>query len=226
MTARKAPVVKIAPSLIAADFTRLREQVMAAEEFGADLLHIDVMDGRFVPNITLGPFIIEQIRGITKLPFDVHLMIFEPERHLDAFVKAGADRITIHYEATTNVHMALHNIKNQGKQAGIAINPHTPAHSLIDLMSMVDIINVMTVNPGFGGQTYLPAMTSKIARLRAMIGDVQRKIDLEVDGGINFETAPTVTQAGANVLIAGSYLFNSHQSIEHGIEALRQVLAD
>lgn len=226
MTTRQTPVVKIAPSLIAADFTRLGEQIMAAEEFGADLLHIDVMDGRFVPNITLGPFIIQQIRGITKLPFDVHLMIVEPERHLESFVKAGADRITIHYEATPNVHMTLMQIKELGVQAGIALNPHTPAHAIIDLMSMVDIINVMTVNPGFGGQTYLPAMTSKIARLRAMIGDVQRRIDLEVDGGINFETAPTVSQAGANVLIAGSYLFNKNQSIEQGIETLRQILAD
>jgi len=219
--------IKIAPSIIAADFTRLGEQVREAEECGADMIHLDVMDGTFVPNITLGPLVVEAVRRVTTLPLDVHLMIVKPENHIDAFAEAGANHITIHYEATTNVHRALLQIREHGLKPGVAINPHTPAHLLIDLMPFLDIINVMTVNPGFGGQKFLPETTSKIARLRAMIEETKRKdIDLEVDGGINFETARSVAQAGANVLVVGTYLFNTHHTVEHGMESLMEVLKE
>lgn len=212
--------IRIAPSILAADFTRLGEQVQEAEASGAALIHIDVMDGRFVPNISMGPLVVKAVRRVTRLPLDVHLMIVEPERHIDAFVEAGADRITIHYEATSNVHNTLMQIKDGGCKAGIAINPHTPVHLLIDLMSMLDIINVMTVNPGYGGQSFLPETMPKVARLRAMIGDTRRSVDLEVDGGITNETAMTAAQAGANVLVVGSYIFNEQHSVEHGMESL------
>jgi len=216
--------IKIAPSILAADFTRLGEQVQQAEAHGADLIHIDVMDGRFVPNITMGPLVVEAVRRVTSLPLDVHLMIVEPERHIDAFAKAGADNITIHLEATPNVHRALMQIHEHNITAGIAINPHTPASALEELMVMVDLINVMTVNPGFGGQSFIMAMKSKIARLRAMIGDSKRKIDLEVDGGIDATTAMEAAQAGANVLIAGSAVFKHADGIEAGLTEIGESL--
>lgn len=214
--------IKIAPSILAADFTRLGQQVSDAEQGGADLIHIDVMDGRFVPNITMGPLVVQAVRRTTQLPLDVHLMIVEPERHIDAFAQAGADRIIVHFEATPNVHRTLLQIRAHGLKAGIAINPHIPAFMLVDLISYLDVINVMTVNPGFGGQVMLPEMMSKVARIRAMIGETGRAIDLEVDGGINLETSMTAVQAGANVLIVGSFIFNHDVNVAQGIHDLRE----
>ena len=218
--------VKIAPSLLAADFSQLGKQVRDAEVGGADWLHYDVMDGRFVPNITMGAFILEQVRQITTLPLDVHLMIVEPERFIKQFADAGADSISVHIEASPNLHRTLEQIRDSGCKVGVAINPHTPAEALGEVITMVDIINVMTVNPGFGGQQFLQPMTSKIAHLRAMIGDVRGTVDIEVDGGINVETANDAVQAGANVLIAGTTIFRHPQSVQAGIHALRESLAE
>jgi ribulose-phosphate 3-epimerase len=218
--------VKIAPSLLAADFSQLGKQIRDAEAGGADWLHYDVMDGRFVPNITMGAFILEQVRQMTTLPLDVHLMIVEPERFIKQFADAGANSISVHIEASPNLHRALQLIRESGCKVGVAINPHTPAEALGEVITMVDLINVMTVNPGFGGQQFLPAMTSKIARLRAMIGDVRGTVDIEVDGGINVDTANNAVQAGANILIAGTTIFRHPQSVEAGIRALRDSLGD
>jgi ribulose-phosphate 3-epimerase len=218
--------VKIAPSLLAADFSQLGKQIRDAEAGGADWLHYDVMDGRFVPNITMGAFILEQVRQLTTLPLDVHLMIVEPERYIKQFADAGANTISVHIEASPNLHRTLQLIRESGCKVGVAINPHTPAEALGEVITMVDLINVMTVNPGFGGQQFLPAMTSKIARLRAMIGDVRGTVDIEVDGGINVDTANNAVQAGANILIAGTTIFRHPQSVAAGIRALRDSLAD
>ncbi len=216
--------IQIAPSILAADFTQLGAQVREAAAHGAAMFHIDVMDGRFVPNITMGPLVVAALRRVTDLPLDVHLMIVEPERHIESFIQAGADRITIHLEATPNVHRALLLIREAGLKAGIALNPHTPAHSLIDLMPLLDNINVMTVNPGFGGQSFLPETMPKIARLRTMIEETKRPIDLQVDGGINDQTAMSVAQAGATLLVVGSYLFSQERSIEAAMQALLHAL--
>ncbi len=213
--------MKIAPSILAADFTRLGDQVREAEAAGADLLHVDVMDGHFVPNISFGPLVIEAVRGVTDLHLDVHLMVSQPEQMIEASAKAGADGITVHYEATLHVHRALMRIKEFGCKAGIALNPHTPADALVDLIPMLDVINVMTVNPGFGGQAFLSEMMPKVVRLREMAGD---EIDIEVDGGIKEETAGAALGKGANVLIVGSYLFNNRHSIEHNIQTLKETL--
>ncbi len=218
--------IHLAPSILAADFTRLGEQIRDAEQAGGELIHIDVMDGRFVPNITMGPLVVEAARRSTNLPLDVHLMIVEPERYVEAFANAGADHITVHIEASPNLHRTLQLIKQRGCRAGVALNPHTPASALKDIIHMVDIINVMTVNPGFGGQSFLPETMSKVARIRAMIGDTGRSIDLEVDGGINAQTAMTAAQAGANVLVVGSAVFSEKHSVQAGINALREALAE
>ena len=221
-----AEKILIVPSILAADFARLGEQVRAAEAAGANWLHIDVMDGRFVPNITMGPLVVAALRSVTDLPLDVHLMIVEPERYVQAFAEAGADSISVHLEASPNLHRTLQQIHDAGCKAGVAINPHSPASMLQDVMPILDIINVMTVNPGFGGQRFIHEMTSKIARLRAMVGDIRRDVLIEVDGGINAETAPAAVQAGANVLIAGSAVFKHEKGIQAGIHALKQAYTD
>lgn len=218
------PNVKIAPSVLAADFTKLGEQVKEAESAGADWIHIDIMDGRFVPNITMGPFIVEAIRRVTALPLDVHLMIVEPERYVSDFANAGADSISVHIEASPHLHRSLTQIKDLSCRVGVAINPHTPAESLSEVIDLLDIVNVMTVNPGFGGQKFLPRMMSKIATLRAMVGDEHRKVDIEVDGGINESTISSAVQSGANVMIAGSNIFKHPKGITAGIQALRDAL--
>ncbi len=214
--------IKIAPSILSADFTRLGEQVQAAEAAGAQLIHIDIMDGQFVPNITMGPMVVRAVRSVTDLPLDVHLMIVQPDRFIGAFADAGADRITVHIEADPNLHRTLKTIQNAGCRAGVAINPHTPAHAISEVLYMLGVINVMTVNPGFGGQTLIPQTLPKIRQLREMIGE--RDIDLEVDGGINTETARTVVDAGANVLIVGSAIFRGDCTIAEGMDALRTAL--
>jgi ribulose-phosphate 3-epimerase len=216
--------VKIAPSLLAADFTQLAQQIKDAEAAGADLFHFDVMDGHFVPNITMGAFILEQVRQVTTLPLDVHLMIVEPEHFIEQFAGAGADSISVHVEACPHLHRTLQQIREAGCKVGVALNPHTPADMLAEIITMVDIINVMTVNPGFGGQKFLETMTSKIATLRAMVGDIHGTVDIEVDGGINEETADDAAQAGANVLIAGTTIFRHPNGIQAGIDALRASL--
>ena len=217
--------IKIAPSILAADFTRLGEQIAEAEAAGAHLIHIDVMDGRFVPNITMGPLVVEAARRSTRLPLDVHLMIVEPERYIEAFAEAGANRITVHIEASPHLHRTLQSIHALNCAAGVALNPHTPANHLSEIMHMVDVILVMTVNPGFGGQAFLPETLPKIAQLRRMIVDSGRQIDLGVDGGIDTQTVRQVVDAGANVLIAGSSIFSDHFSVRAGIEALQAALA-
>jgi ribulose-phosphate 3-epimerase len=213
--------IQIAPSILAADFTRLGEQVAAAEEAGADLIHIDVMDGRFVPNITMGPLVVEAVRRVTQLPLDVHLMIVEPERFVPMFADAGATSIDVHYEASPNLHRTLQQIRDLGCKAGVAINPHTPASTLREVFDILDVIVVMTVNPGFGGQTLIPSTLSKIKQLRAMIEQSGRGVDLEVDGGMNVKTIKQAVEAGANILIAGSTIFNNKHSVQEGIDRLR-----
>jgi len=218
--------VKIAPSILAADFTKLGEQVREAQSAGANLIHIDVMDGRFVPNITMGPLIVQAVKQVVTIPLDVHLMIIEPERYINEFAEAGADSITVHIEASPHLHRTLSLIKDAGCKVGVALNPHTPAESLSEVLDMLDIITVMTVNPGFGGQKFIHRMTSKIAELRAMIRNEHLNIDIEVDGGINVDTISSAVQAGANVMIAGSCIFQHDDGIKAGIDALRQALHD
>lgn len=206
--------ILIAPSLLSADFARLAEEIAAAEKAGADWLHIDVMDGRYVPNITIGPPVVQAIRRVTKLPLDVHLMIVEPERYLDAFAEAGADVITVHLEATTHLQRTLCQIRSLGKRAGVALNPATTEHTLRYVMDVVDQILVMSVNPGFGGQTFLRESLQKIRAIRTMINETGRVIHLEVDGGITSDTAPDVLAAGARVLVAGHAIFNASDYAE------------
>jgi ribulose-phosphate 3-epimerase len=200
--------VRIAPSILSADFGRLAEEVRAVEAAGADLIHVDVMDGRFVPNLTIGPLVVKAVRAATKLPLDVHLMIVEPERYVDEFARAGADIITVHAEACTHLHRTLQQIRAAGKRAGVSLNPHTSEDCLRYVLEGVDLVLVMSVNPGFGGQAFIPAVLPKIERLREMIDKSGRAIDLEVDGGIKPGTAKQVMAAGADVLVAGNAVFN------------------
>jgi ribulose-phosphate 3-epimerase len=216
--------IKIAPSILAADFTKLGQQVMDAEAAGADLIHIDIMDGRFVPNITMGPMIVEAVRRVTALPLDVHLMIVEPERHIEAFASAGASAITVHYEASPHLHRTLGAIRELGCRAGVAINPHIRANALIEVLDMLDVVNVMTVNPGFGGQSLITSTLPKIAEILALLGETGREIDLEVDGGINTDTVMSAVQAGANVLIVGTAVFNAAFPVAAGMDQIRSAL--
>ena len=204
-----APVVRIAPSLLAADFGDLKSQIARAEEGGADWLHLDVMDGHFVPNLTIGPPVIRSIRKLTKLPLDTHLMIEEPDRFLEAFRDAGADHITVHYEACRNLNRTLHRIRELGAKAGVSVNPATPVEMLTDVLGDVDLILIMSVNPGFGGQAFLPSSVDRIRRASSMLKGAKSGAFLEVDGGIEPATAPGVVAAGATVLVAGSFIFGS-----------------
>lgn len=212
--------VHIAPSILSADFSILAEEVKRVEEGGADLLHVDVMDGHFVPNITLGPLVVSSLQGKTKLPFDVHLMIENPDNYLDSFIKAGAQIITVHAEAVVHLHRTLQNIREKGIKAGVALNPSTPLNVIEYVLEQVDMVLLMTVNPGFGGQAFIKAVLPKINQLRTMIEKRDLKIDIEVDGGINRETAPLAIKAGANILVAGSAVYGS-DNIKETIAALR-----
>ncbi len=213
--------VRIAPSILSSDFSKLGEEISAIDAAGADYIHIDVMDGHFVPNLTFGPPVIKCVRGASKKPFDVHLMISPVDPFIQAFADAGADIITIHPEAGPHWHRTLQAIRSMGKKAGLAINPATPTEVLDHVMDLVDLILVMTVNPGFGGQAYIP-LADKIADVRARIDATGRDIDLEVDGGITPETAKEVIKAGANVLVAGTSVFkNGPSAYASSIKALR-----
>ncbi|CEF55291.1 ribulose-phosphate 3-epimerase [Acetobacter ghanensis] len=202
-----APFPLIAPSILAADFARLGEEVEAVAQAGADWIHLDVMDGHFVPNISFGPAVVKALRGRTSLPFDVHLMIAPVDPYLEAFAKAGADQILIHIEAGPHTHRSLQLIRQLGAKPGIVLCPATPAEAIAEVMDLVDVILVMTVNPGFGGQKFLTSQLPKITRIRDMIAQSGRDIRLAVDGGIDAQTAPLATQAGADVLIAGSAVY-------------------
>lgn len=210
----------IAPSLLSADFSKLKEEVKAVEEAGADLLHLDVMDGLFVPNLTFGPLVISAIRPHTRLPFDVHLMIVQPEKYIKTFAEAGADLICIHAEASFHLHRIISQIKELGKLAGVSLNPHTPPEILDYVLELLDFVLVMTVNPGFGGQKFIPQCLPKIEKLKNTIVKRGLKTLIEVDGGINGETAPLVLSAGADILVAGSAIFGK-ADYKKAISALR-----
>jgi ribulose-phosphate 3-epimerase len=213
--------VRIAPSILSADFGRLAEEVRAAETAGADWIHVDVMDGRFVPNITLGPPIVKAIRAATSLPVDVHLMIVEPERYLEDFAHAGADVLSVHVEACTHLHRTLQNVRHLGKRAGVVLNPATHENSIRYVIESIDVVLVMSVNPGFGGQAFIPEVLPKVRAIRDMIDRSGRTIDLQIDGGIAHDTAAGAAEAGARVLVAGSAVF-SHPPYAATIAMLRQ----
>lgn len=214
--------IKIASSILSADFTRLGEEVKAAEKAGTDWIHFDVMDGRFVPNISFGIPVLEAIRRITELPLDVHLMIVEPDRYLAAFAKAGADRVTVHVEACPHLHRTIQHVHELGLGAGVALNPATPLTSIEEVLGELDLVLIMTVNPGFGGQRFIASSLSKLRRLRQMLDATGVSAEVQVDGGINVETAPAVVQAGATVLVAGSAIFGAAVGVGSALRALRQ----
>ena len=219
-----ADLVKIAPSVLSADFTRLGEQAQAAEQAGADYLHIDVMDGQFVPTITFGSIVVAALRPLVKIPLDVHMMVQRPDSLFAEFAEAGADSISVHVEATMHLHRSLDALHKLGVRAGAAINPGTPLSSVEDVLSDLDLINLMSVNPGYSGQSFIPTMLPKIARLRRMLDEGGYDILLEVDGGVSPSTAPDVVKAGARMLVAGSAVFNVRGSVADNMQALRDVL--
>ncbi len=216
--------VKLAPSILSADFGRLGEQVAEVAKAGADYIHVDVMDGHFVPNITIGAPVVASLRSWTNLPLDVHLMIERPENHISQFAEAGAGIITVHVEVGQHLHRLIETIKGLGVRAGVALNPATPLSSVDEVLPLLDLVLVMTVNPGFGGQAFIGSMMDKIARLREMLDDRQAKAELEVDGGIAASIAPKVAQAGAEVLVAGAAIFNSKQGAGKALHEMRRVL--
>jgi len=215
--------LRIAPSILASDFARLGEEVLAVEAAGADLVHVDVMDGRFVPNLTVGPAVVAALRAVTKLPIDVHLMIVEPERYVEDFARAGADLISVHLEASPHLHRTVQHIRALGKKASVAVNPHSPLDGLDVVLPELAMVLLMTVNPGFGGQHFIEAVVPKIRALRAAIERRGLDVDIEVDGGIAPETVATVVGAGANVLVAGSSVFHApDHDYRSAIAALRR----
>jgi ribulose-phosphate 3-epimerase len=217
--------VKIAPSLLAADFARLGEEVRAVEAAGADRLHLDVMDGHFVPNITIGPLVVECLRPITKLPLEAHLMIEEPDRYLEAFARAGADTIIVHVERSVHLHRTLQAVRALGKRVGVSLNPLTPAAAVEEVLPWIDLLLVMTVNPGFGGQQFLAETMPKLKRLADEIVQRRLNVEIEVDGGIDSRTAPMAVAAGATVLVAGSAIFRHAAGPQAGLAALRAACA-
>jgi len=211
----------LAPSILSADFTRLGEQIAECESAGADWLHIDVMDGHFVPNITMGPFIVEACRRVTKLPLDVHLMIEKPEGHLEAFAKAGANHLTVHVETCPHLHQTLQVIKSLGCTAGVTLNPGTPVGALEAVLHLADLVLVMSVNPGFSGGKFVPESFARVADVRKRLDAVHSSAWLEVDGGINAENLPPMKEAGATAFVSATAIFKHPQGIAAGIQALR-----
>ncbi|WP_425061028.1 Ribulose-phosphate 3-epimerase [Sporomusa carbonis] len=212
--------IKIAPSILSADFSRLADEIEKIEQAGADLVHIDIMDGHFVPNLTFGPPVVAAIRKVTKLPFDVHLMVSNPQNLITPFVQAGADIITVHAETAPHLHRLIQTIKEHGKQAGVSLNPSTPLTIVEEVLSDVDMILIMSVNPGFGGQQFIPNAANKITRLKAMLDERNLRVNIEVDGGINAATARQVVAAGANILVAGSAVYGASDPAQ-AIRAIR-----
>lgn len=211
----------VAPSILSADFGNLKEQILNLEKGGADYIHIDVMDGVFVPNITFGPPVIKKIRDISKIPFDVHLMIDKPERYIEDFVKAGADIITVHEEATMHLHRTIQQIRSYGVKAGVALNPSTPIENIKYILDYLDMVLIMTVNPGFGGQKFIKSMERKIIDLRNIINDKNLDILIEVDGGIKLENAKKIIDLGADIIVAGSGIFEAEDIVERTNEFKR-----
>jgi ribulose-phosphate 3-epimerase len=219
------PAIKLAPSILAADFARLGEQVRDAQQAGADRIHCDVMDGHFVPNLTMGPLVVKALRPVTTLPLEVHLMIEQPDYILDAFAKAGADTLIVHAENAVNLHRTVQHAKTLGKKVGVAINPATSPVMLAEILPDLDLALVMTVNPGFGGQEFIASTLTKIRFVRQMIDEVKPEIELEVDGGIDPTTTPQVVEAGARVLVSGTAVFGVREGVAAAMERLRQAVA-
>ncbi len=219
------PPFVLAPSILSADFTRLGAEIAAAEEAGADWIHLDVMDGHFVPNMTIGPLVVEACRRATRLPLDVHLMIEQPERYLEAFARAGADRLTVHVETCPHLHRTLQQIRDLGVKPGVTLNPGTPAILLKEILPLVDLVLVMTVNPGFGAQSFLPETLPKISEIRDMLTAINSTAWLEVDGGVAESTLPLMAAAGANAFVAGNAVFKHSQGVGEGVRTLKTVLA-
>ncbi len=217
-------MIGIVPSILSADFTRLGEQVRDAEAAGANRIQIDVMDGHFVPNITMGPMVVEAVRRCTKLPLEAHLMITNPEQYIETFAKAGADIIIVHQEVCPHLHRVVQQIKRAGKKAAVALNPATPIILLEDILSLLDMVLIMTVNPGFGGQDFIEETLPKITKLRQIITECNYICDIEVDGGIHAGTIQQVVKAGANLLVAGSAVYNTRESVEQTMTQLRQAI--
>jgi ribulose-phosphate 3-epimerase len=216
----------LAPSILSADFTRLGEEIAACESAGADWIHIDVIDGHFAPNITMGPFIVEACRRATKLPLDVHLMIEKPERYLEAFAKAGASRLTVHVEACPNLHETLQQIKSLGCKAGVALNPGTPSAAIEAVLTEADLVLVMSVNPGYSGQKFMPESIAKVKEIRARLDGLGSSAWIEVDGGIDADTLPSMKRAGATAFVAATAVFKHPQGAMAGVKALLSLIRD
>jgi len=219
-----AAKIKLAPSILSADFGRLGEQVVEATRAGADYIHVDVMDGHFVPNITVGPLMVAAIRPHTHLPLDVHLMIESPEKYIQQFAQAGANIITVHVEVCPHLHRVVESIQELGVKAGVSLNPSTPLTAVDEVLSALDLVLLMSVNPGFGGQQFIEGTVGKIARLRGRLDELELAAELEVDGGINAEIAPRVAKAGARVLVAGAAVFNKKESVSQALGRIRENL--
>ena len=219
-----AAKIKLAPSILSADFGRLGEQVVEATKAGADYIHVDVMDGHFVPNLTIGPLVVAAIRPYTNLPLDVHLMIESPEKYIQQFARAGANIITVHVEVCPHLHRVVESIKELGVKAGVSLNPSTPLTAVDEVLSALDLVLLMSVNPGFGGQQFIESTVGKIARLRQRLDELGLAAELEVDGGINAEIAPRAAGAGARVLVAGAAVFNKKENVSQALGRIRESL--